>query len=185
MMPIGPLMIEHRLIERVMPLIEAELGRMAEVKRLDIAFVATIADFFRTYAEALHFGKEEGILFPTLGKKDLFPDHRRIMDELISEHAIARREVAQMIEGKDSYAQGNAAALDDVSVAMRGIVGLYPAHQQKEDKTFFFPAMGYLSKDEQDRMLQEFWEFDRRVLHDKYKKIVEDLRNWPGPGLAV
>jgi hypothetical protein len=38
---------------------------------------------------------------------------------------------------------------------------------------FFFPLLDYFSQQEQDRMLQEFWEFDRKLIHEKYRSVVE------------
>ncbi len=49
----------------------------------------------------------------------------------------------------------------------------YPVHIEKEDKHFFLPCLGYFSKEEQDIMLGEFWEFDRKMIHEKYRKVVE------------
>jgi hemerythrin-like domain-containing protein len=53
------------------------------------------------------------------------------------------------------------------------MVGLYPAHIEKEDKIFFRAAMKYLTRAEQDTMIEEMWEFDRRMIHEKYKSVVE------------
>ena len=51
----------------------------------------------------------------------------------------------------------------------------YPKHIEKEDKHFFIPCMNYFSKQEQEGMLNEFWEFDRRLVHEKYKEIVKEI----------
>jgi hypothetical protein len=40
---------------------------------------------------------------------------------------------------------------------------------------FFHAMMKYFSADEQERMLAEFWEFDRNMIHEKYKRLVEEL----------
>ena len=37
------------------------------------------------------------------------------------------------------------------------------------------PVMEYFSQDEQQKMLEKFWEFDRTMIHEKYKKTVEEL----------
>jgi len=52
---------------------------------------------------------------------------------------------------------------------------LYPGHIQKEDKVFFSNAESYLSPDELGQMLNEFWEFDKKMIHEKYKKLCESL----------
>jgi len=56
-------------------------------------------------------------------------------------------------------------------------VNFYPEHIKKEDKQFFIPVMSYFSTEEQEKMLQEFWEFDRTLIHEKYKKVVDQLSN--------
>ena len=45
-------------------------------------------------------------------------------------------------------------------------------HIEKEDKHFFIPAMDYFSRDEQQKMLDEFREFDRKMIHEKYRAMV-------------
>ncbi len=35
--------------------------------------------------------------------------------------------------------------------------------------------MDYFTKEELDCMLQEFWEFDRKLIHEKYKEIVDRI----------
>jgi len=58
-------------------------------------------------------------------------------------------------------------------------VELYPEHIKIEDKDFFLPVMKYFSEEEQGAMVQEFYEFDRTIMHWKYGKIVE-ISSWGG-----
>lgn len=175
MMPIGPLMIEHRLIERIVPVLKEELNRINKTNEVNPIFIETAVDFFRTYADRTHHGKEEDILFRDLKKKQLSAEHQKIMDELIEEHVNARRIVGNLLMSKDSYMQGNKNALKHVIDRLNDLIELYPAHIKKEDKQFFIPVMKYFSKQEQDDMLQESWEFDRKMIHEKYENIVEHL----------
>jgi hypothetical protein len=40
----------------------------------------------------------------------------------------------------------------------------------------FFPSSrNYFSDEEDQAMLEEFWEFDRKMIHEKYKSVVEGL----------
>ena len=40
----------------------------------------------------------------------------------------------------------------------------------------FFPAsLAYLSAEEQQAMLDEFWAFDAKMMHEKYRGVVEAL----------
>ena len=68
-------------------------------------------DFFRTYADRCHHGKEEDILFRDLAKKRLSPEHKKIMDELIHEHRFGRETVGKLVSAKERYVKGDKAAL--------------------------------------------------------------------------
>lgn len=57
MLPIGPLMREHRLTERMVEVIKSELTKINEQKELDPAFIDVAVDFFRTCADRCHHGK--------------------------------------------------------------------------------------------------------------------------------
>ena len=51
----------------------------------------------------------------------------------------------------------------------------YPAHIEKEDRRFFVHAMGYLSDQEQETMLEELREFDRIFTQERYTGLISDL----------
>ena len=61
MLPIGLLMTEHRLIERLISVIIKQAGRIQEDKLADVEFVDDCIDFIKTYADRCHHGKEEDI----------------------------------------------------------------------------------------------------------------------------
>ena len=173
MKPIGPLMIEHRLIERMVRAIGRETEKMAESRNIDTVFVDACVDFFRTYADRTHHGKEEDILFRDLAGKKLSAEHKKIMDELVEEHVYARSVVGQLRDAADRYLRGDGTALEEVLSSLRTLLQFYPVHIEKEDKHFFFPCLEYFSQEEQDGMLREFCEFDRKMIHEKYLKTVE------------
>jgi hemerythrin-like domain-containing protein len=179
MMPIGPLMIEHRLIERMVGLLEKEIYSIEETLKTDHDFIYNAVDFFRTYADRTHHGKEEDILFKELGNKPLSDEHRKIMEELKAEHVIARQHVKGLFEANQKYSKGESYALLDISTHLKKLTKLYPAHIQKEDQRFFIPVMDYFSAKEQDDMLTAFLDFDKSLthdnetIHDKYRKVVE------------
>jgi hemerythrin-like domain-containing protein len=81
MLPIGPLMWEHRLIERMIKLIKAEYVTIEKTKKLDLNFIVVTTDFLRTYADRCHHGKEEEILFRELARKNLSEIDRKMIHE--------------------------------------------------------------------------------------------------------
>jgi hemerythrin-like domain-containing protein len=174
MMPVGPLMIEHRLIERMIGLFKDASQRIKQKHEADTVFIDRAVDFIRTYADRCHHGKEEDILFRGLLKKQLSAEHKRILDELVKEHASARRMTKGLLDSKEAYAQGRKDALSDITRYMEELVVFYPRHIEKEDKHFFLPSMDYFGKKEQADMLREFWEFDKNLIHEKYRTIIEE-----------
>ncbi|MBN2225221.1 MAG: hemerythrin domain-containing protein [Deltaproteobacteria bacterium] len=173
MKPIGPLMHEHRLIERMITVIARRKDIMAKDRKVDTGFIDTAVDFIRTYADRTHHGKEEDILFRDLSKMKMTVDHARIMQELLDEHVFARKMTAELVAAKESWIAGNAQSIDTVIDRITTLVEFYPGHIRKEDKEFFFPILNYFTKEEQDAMLAEFYEFDRRMIHDKYRLVIE------------
>ncbi len=173
MKPIGPLMVEHRLIERMVSVLSREHGRIKSEEEADTGLLLTGVDFFRTYADRTHHGKEEDIFFRELGKKDLEEGLRRTMGELVEEHRWARGKVRELESAARRYSPGDRSVTEEIIPVLEELVLFYPAHIEKEDKRFFFPAQEYFGKDEQAAMLDEFRGFDARLIHEKYRSVVE------------
>jgi hemerythrin-like domain-containing protein len=187
MQPIGPLMIEHRLIERLLKFMAQELRRVKdniavdpEFAFVDPVFIDTAVDFIRTYADRCHHGKEEDILFKALAAKELSPEHRQLMADLIKEHAWARETTAGLVKAKEGYLLEKPGALNDLIIHLEKMVEFYPRHIDKEDKHFFIPCMGYFSEAEKAAMLDRMSEFDRLLIHEKYRSVVEGLEQRRG-----
>jgi len=174
LLPIGPLMREHRLIERMVKIINNLQLEINEKKVTDSNYIEDVVDFFKTYADRCHHGKEEDILFKKLSTKNLKKQHQTIMNELIEEHAYARKTVNKLKETNTKYRQGNKKAIMEINDLLKELSTLYPKHIQKEDKHFFYSCMNYFSKSELDSMLDDFREFDRKMIHEKYEKIVSE-----------
>ncbi len=175
MMPIAPLMIEHRLIERMAAVVEMQAESMQAGQELDPRFIPEVVDFMRTYADRTHHGKEEDILFRVLKGKELSGEHRRVLEKLVSDHVKAREMVAKLSALGDEYVRGSPSAAYTASMLMKDLVAFYHAHIELEDQGFFVPVMEYLSADERQAMLEEFRDFDSRMVHERYAKAVERL----------
>lgn len=103
MLPIGRLMAEHRLIERMIEILKIEIKNIENIHDFHPNFIDNTVDFIKTYADQTHHGKEEDILFRELQKKDISKDHKKIMNELIEEHIFGRRTTGELIEAKIKY----------------------------------------------------------------------------------
>ncbi len=174
-LPIGPLMIEHRLIERMINIMRKQMDKIQENGSVDPKFIETTVNFIQIYADQCHHGKEENILFRALAKKKLKPDDQQLMDELIADHALGRKLTGQLVEAKERYETGDTAVIMTIVSTMQQLVNFYPKHIEKEDKVFFKNAMKYFTKEEKDAMLEEEYEFDKIVIHVVYGNIVAGL----------
>ncbi len=103
MLPVGLLMMEHRIIERLMPPIRSAVEAGRREGRIDIRFVDRVLDFIRTYADRCHHGKEEDILFKALEGKPLAAEHRATLNELVEEHKMGRQKVRELREAVEAY----------------------------------------------------------------------------------
>lgn len=175
MMPIGVLMNEHRLIERMLEVVENEVGKARTRNCIEPVFIDTTIDFIRTYADKTHHGKEESILFRDAAKKEMTPEDRAILQDLLDDHNFGRKRVGELAEAKQRYREEGDGFLEAVLEKLDTLVDFYRKHIRKEDDVFFPTSTAYFSKEEQDAMLQEFWESDRKMIHEKYRSVVEIL----------
>ena len=168
-------MIEHRLIERMITLVQQKLNQIESTNQVDPFFIDTVVDFIRIYADRTHHGKEEDILFKKLSNKQMSDQNRRIMDELLDEHVLGRKTTKELVEANAQYRVGEKTALAVIVSKLKRLVDFYPKHIEKEDKVFFPAYMQYLSDEEDQLMLKEFYDFDREMIHEKYKIVLENL----------
>ena len=171
----GPLMIEHRLIERMISLIKDAVAQIESTQKVDPLLVDTAVDFIRMYADRTHHGKEEDILFRDLSKRSLSAEDQRVMEELFQEHVFGRQTTKALVEANTRYRNGDASALAEIADNLRTLVEFYPKHIEKEDKVFFPASRAYFTDEEDQAMLAEFWEFDQKMIHEKYTSVVEEL----------
>lgn len=173
--PSGPLMVEHRLIEKMVGLLKKELVRVKKTKSLDPAFIDSVVDFFCVYADRTHHDKEEDVLFRKCAKKPLSEELRVLMVGLVDDHVFARSKVGALADARDRFVKGDKKAVGVAVAAMDDLVKLYPVHISKEDKVFFPAVMRLFSLEEQQAMVDEFFELDRSMIHTKYMLVVEGL----------
>ncbi|MGV8121443.1 MAG: hemerythrin domain-containing protein [Candidatus Xenobiia bacterium LiM19] len=173
MQPIGPLMIEHRLIEKMIGVIRKEIARSEKGGDITVEFIDAAVDFIRIYADKCHHGKEEDILFRDLNSKELPQELKHIMDELVEEHQLGRKAVADLVEAKKKYQQGERQALTTIIECLRYMADFYPKHIEKEDTRFFIPCMTYFTPDEKEAMLKEEYEFDKNLIHQIYREKIK------------
>ncbi len=181
MKPRGQLMIEHRLIEKMLGVISQEAARIRAGGTVDPLFIDAAVDFIRMYADRTHHGKEEGILFQELGGKSLTGHDAAAMEELVKEHRLAREKVKALLGARARYQAGGEEAVKEILSIMEWLTEFYPRHIRKEDRDFFPGTERYFSAGELETMLRAFREFDGKMIHEKYGQLVKSLREREGP----
>lgn len=153
---IETLMSEHRLILRALAALEA----FAEEVRLgggDQAELGRFVAFLREYADALHHGKEEEILFSAMVEAG-FPRQSGPVGVMLLEHDAGRRHVAELAGlAAQAGAWGEPERARLVATAL-AFATLLRAHIHKEDAILYPMAEQRLSPaqaEEVDRACRE------------------------------
>lgn len=168
MNPVTILIEEHKTIQKMVEILKLLADDPALIVKLGPGYFDKIIDFFKTYADRCHHGKEENILFRKLDKKNLRLEDKNLLSELLEEHQIARGVLEELVKTKK----------ESVSVAhqFKILADLYENHMSKENKRFFLPAFNYFSEKEKQEILEQFLEADRKIVHKKYQEIIEELK---------
>jgi hemerythrin-like domain-containing protein/rubredoxin len=174
MMPIALLMIEHRQIERMIPVLKEEAMK-ARAGAIDTDRIGALVDFVRSYADRCHHGKEEDILFVALMEKPIPPNLKAMMEGLIEDHKVSRTNTKLVAEAVKRYRAGDEGALTTLANALEHLANLYPRHIEAEDKGFFIPCMELFLKEEQKKMLAQFQRFDMNLVHRVYRERMDML----------
>ena len=174
MLPIGPLMKEHRKIERMVALIAGEAERLQndEEQEPDPDFIYDALIFMREYADECHHGKEEDILFRELEERDISDEHQEIMERLLADHERGRDLAGALEDATDRWEDGEDAARGEIVVALQGLAELYPDHIATEDHNFFIPVMDYFAGEEKEEMMEEMWDFDHGLFTELYEGCI-------------
>lgn len=172
---IGILMNEHQLILRMIAQLRAHAEQTIAGVPLDPMFIAVAVDFVRSYADRCHHGKEEEILFRLLAEKPLSEQDAEDMRQLIADHAWARGKVRELVDASERYFAGQEDEGLMAARAMLELADFYPGHIAREDTGFFRSAIGYFSAEERAAMDAESREFDRLLIHERYRSVVEGI----------
>ncbi|MFA6434680.1 MAG: hemerythrin domain-containing protein [Elusimicrobiales bacterium] len=166
------LMMEHRLIERMIRILAKESVAGQGPAHITIGLPDAALEFFQVYVGLCHYGKEEGILLRELRRKPLRAEDLNALEELAKDHLEGRRLVAELSSAAKLYKTGLRGAAPVLLDAVKAVCRSYRAQIEKEDKRFLPSAAGYFSPEEESRLLEEFRKFDSVVLKETYTCMV-------------
>ena len=177
------LMQEHRVIERVLAVIDAAAEAREKGGDLPPTFIPTVVHFVRNFADRCHHGKEEDNLFPAMQRRGI-PGQDGPIGVMLVEHDRGRKYVRDMEEAGKRFATGDASALKVALDNAIGYSGLLRQHIDKEDNILYKMAERVLTEADDKELVQRFEEVERERIgagkHEEYLKLVEDLEKEVG-----
>jgi len=168
-------MNEHQLILKILSNTHAMLSQSGAIDN-DKFFLLSqrFVEFVEEFADDYHHGKEEDILFEALSVPGVLT-HCNPVNQMMSEHDMARAALGRMKEGIDKQARAE---------FMRGFNEYYQIMQQhifKEDKILYPMAEQNIGDAEKRQIVFAYEKFEsekgRDLLWEKYRQLARDLLN--------
>ena len=171
---------EHRVIERMLTVIQVAADKQKAGRDLPPEFFPRVVDFVRNFADRCHHGKEEDNLFRAMEKHGI-PGQDGPIGVMLVEHDRGRAYIREVDEASKRIATGDGSA---VKIAVKNAVGyaeLLRDHIYKEDNILYNMADQVLSSAEQAELLGKFEEVEMERLgpgkHAEYVKLVENMED--------
>jgi hemerythrin-like domain-containing protein len=160
MLPTETLMKEHRLIERILEVLESVAHQTLQNRRIDPTRAGDILTFLKEFADRCHHGKEEKYLFPMLATHGYGPEMGPVA-VMLNEHEQGRAFIRAMAAAVDTDDAASPAAF---ARAADGYVMLLSGHIQKEDGILFKIADQVLSPEDQQAVTEGFERVEREEM---------------------
>ena len=166
--PTGVLREEHEVILRALTVLERVGRDLAQSKPVPKETIASLANFFRTFADRCHHAKEEAHLFPALVAHGI-PKEGGPVGMMLQEHDEGRTLVRTFAEGDPPTAVS----------AIRRFVILLRDHINKENEVLFPMSDQVIPQAEQAAMMKKFELAEQEVagpgVHQKLIAELEQL----------
>jgi len=127
---------EHRLIKRMLALLEERVPATAVGQYRNWQFYLDGVDFIRNYADRFHHAKEEDVLFEALVKNGM-PRENSPVAAMLMEHDHGRGFVRGMEKGARLAMAGEPGAEKELSVNAAAYAELLREHISKEDDILY------------------------------------------------
>ena len=172
------LMEEHRVIERVLEVLQVGADKLESGEPIRPEFFLDAADFIKGFADGCHHKKEEGVLFPKMEQQGI-PSQGGPIGVMLSEHQMGRVYTKSMREGAERLLAGDGTAQAEVVKSARNYVELLQQHIFKEDNILFPMANRVIPPAEQEQVWEDFEHVEHEEtgegVHEKYLALAEKL----------
>jgi hemerythrin-like domain-containing protein len=177
---------EHRLILRMITLVEQYADRLEGGASRDWQFFLDAVEFIRTYADRFHHAKEEDVLFRELVRNGMPAENSPVAAMLLA-HDQGRAFVRGMEAGALRGRGGDAGAVAEVVANARGYAALLREHIHTEDHVLYPLAERVLPAGWRDAMAAAYGAAEKSAppgLQERYRAMVEGYEAELGPAGA-
>ncbi|MFX0077917.1 MAG: hemerythrin domain-containing protein [Candidatus Hermodarchaeota archaeon] len=178
MQPLESLTKEHRLIAKAVSVTEAFRNVIDAGSPIRPQRYWKLVDFWSTYADIVHHGKEEQLLFPAIIEQSELSQYGATIDKLVEEHMYLLGYISDLRRWARPMFTGDRAARERVIRSLDGYLELIAPHIKLEDEELFPAVADLLSKKELNELAKEFKALDARVspnVHSYYRDIIDNL----------
>lgn len=172
MTPIDELKSEHAAVKEALRILEVIADRASRGRVEHLADVPALLEFFKTFVDRCHHGKEEDLLFPELEAAGISRKGGPI-EVMLAEHEHGRRHIAGMRGAIDG-----AGVLQDADAFARhaaDYIRLLRGHIDKEDHVLFVVADKVLSDSAVQRLAEGFERIENERIGPGRHEAFHDL----------
>jgi hemerythrin-like domain-containing protein len=166
---------EHKLILRMLALLERNAPLTAQGRYTNYRFYLDAVDFIRSYADRFHHAKEEDILFEALVANGM-PRENSPVAAMLLEHDRGRAYVKAMEEATLAAMAGDAARNRAIADNGLGYLQLLREHIAKEDNILYPLAERVIPETMREGIVKGYAKAEARTPADfgeRYRELVE------------
>lgn len=167
--PSAVLKSEHRVIERVLRVLETLVVRSEQGQGFELESLKQCVEFFRLFADACHHAKEEDLLFPVLEERGV-PREGGPIGVMLYEHSQARMFTQEMSAALAAFEGGESGAEARFRDTARQYLTLLINHIYKEDNILFNMGDHVMTEADQILLCGRFGEVGCRAFEGKHRE---------------
>ncbi len=168
---------DHRVIERMLKVLDKAADKLEKGQEIDPSVFDRSLEFIRQFADHVHHGKEEDILFNAIEAAGI-PKQGGPVGVMLEEHDEGRKGVQKLSQGLEKYKAGDKSAAPQVVRGARDYAYVLRNHIPKEDDILYPMADEVLSPSVHSQISEQFEAVERERMGDKrsyYLKMVDEL----------
>ncbi len=164
------LMLDHRIIEEMLDILESMCQHMDAGNSVDAEDMHAALEWIREFVDGWHLHKEEVILFPVLAKPELRRQDGAI-EAMLNTHRHERHLLAGMARASSGVRKGKDGAGEAFCHSAKAYIKLITAHIQEEDAKYYRAIKPMLDEQEQE----ELWLACRKLEEEMGKQHLDKM----------